>query len=79
MIGENIDDPLEQGNGAARAHRPCHRLSPTDQIMNEKNLEQGLVFVGLVGMLNAPSKEVSEAVAKCRGARIRVVIVDRGP
>ncbi|EME80304.1 uncharacterized protein MYCFIDRAFT_49900 [Pseudocercospora fijiensis CIRAD86] len=38
-------------------------------------LEQGMTLLGLVGMLDPPRPEVAEAIAKCRNAGIRVVVI----
>lgn len=37
--------------------------------------EQGLIWLGLVGMLDAPRPEVRTAVEKCRRAGVRVVMI----
>lgn len=41
----------------------------------EGNSERGLVWLGLVGMLDAPRPEVRDAVAECRTAGIRPVMI----
>jgi Ca2+-transporting ATPase len=41
----------------------------------EEQTEQELVWLGLVGMLDAPRPEVRDAVAKCREAGIRPVMI----
>ncbi len=45
------------------------RLPPDDE------LERDLTFVGLVGMQDPPRPEVPEAIAKCRNAGIRIVMI----
>jgi P-type Ca2+ transporter type 2C len=42
---------------------------------SENSSEMGLTWLGLVGMLDAPRPEVREAVAKCRAAGIRPVMI----
>ncbi|MEJ1930718.1 cation-transporting P-type ATPase [Nostoc sp. NIES-2111] len=42
---------------------------------SEDTSENGLTWLGLVGMLDAPRPEVREAVAKCRAAGIRPVMI----
>jgi Ca2+-transporting ATPase len=48
------------------------RPDPGDQ---KESLEESLVFVGLVAMIDPPRPEVKKAVAECRHAGIRVVMI----
>lgn len=41
----------------------------------EQTTEQELIWLGLVGMLDAPRPEVREAVARCRNAGIRPIMI----
>jgi P-type Ca2+ transporter type 2C len=54
------------------AYRPTFRLPEGDFSENE---EQHLIWVGLVGMLDAPRPEVRLAVQRCREAGIRAVMI----
>ncbi|KKI99939.1 cation-translocating P-type ATPase [Prochlorothrix hollandica] len=54
------------------AYRPLGQ-APTAELVEEQ--EQGLIWLGLTGMLDAPRPEVRDAVARCRQAGIRPVMI----
>ncbi|MFF7765074.1 cation-translocating P-type ATPase [Streptomyces massasporeus] len=65
------DDLASQGlRVLAAARRPVSGSRPA-----RDEVESELALLGLVGMLDPPRPEVSDAVAACRRARIRIVMV----
>ena len=48
-------------------------VRPLDTV--EKNLEEKLIFTGLVGMIDPPRQEVKEAVHTCKTAGIRPIMI----
>ncbi|OKH22316.1 magnesium-transporting ATPase [Hydrococcus rivularis NIES-593] len=54
------------------AYKPLEAIPEVD---SAETIEQNLIWLGLVGMLDAPRPEVKEAVAKCREAGIRTIMI----
>ncbi|BAY45842.1 ATPase [Scytonema sp. HK-05] len=54
------------------AYKPLNEIPPEG---SDEASEQGLVWLGLVGMLDAPRPEVRAAVQECRDAGIRPVMI----
>lgn len=50
-------------------------IKPHESIENEGAVESQLVFVGLAGMIDPPRKEAREAIAVCRKAGIKTVMI----
>ncbi|MCJ7793591.1 HAD-IC family P-type ATPase, partial [Candidatus Bathyarchaeota archaeon] len=51
-----------------------HRLQ-ADSAFNEQNLERNVVFVGILGFIDPPRKEVKGAIRTCQQAGIKVIMI----
>lgn len=60
-------------SNALRVLGVAYKKAPRD--CGKKNLEEGLVFLGLQAMIDPPRQEVKESIETCRKAGIRVVMV----
>jgi len=80
-LDETMRDRILQANAdmAANGQRVLgatfRPLESVPEKVDADSLEQTLTFVGLIGMLDPPREEVEEAVAKCRTAGIRPVMI----
>ncbi|MEZ4667233.1 MAG: cation-translocating P-type ATPase [Anaerolineae bacterium] len=52
-----------------------HRLPQLPASLTPDEVEKGMIFVGIVGIIDPPRPEVREAVARCRTAGIRPVMI----
>ncbi|MEQ1830775.1 MAG: HAD-IC family P-type ATPase, partial [Pirellula sp.] len=68
-----LDANAEMASQALRVLALAYRRNINDQLGSD--LESQLVFVALVGMIDPPREEAKVAVAKCRGAGIRPVMI----
>lgn len=79
LTPEQRAEILEQNNQMASnglrvlgfAHKPLGNV-PAE---GDESIEQDMIWLGLVGMLDAPRPEAKEAVARCREAGIRPIMI----
>ena len=68
----NVDMAKDALRVLAMAYKEMDH-EPTDEEM--KNIENDLIFVGMVGMIDPPREEVKVAVEKCKTAGIKTVMI----
>lgn len=77
---------LTKQYGTGRDTLRCLALATSDNPMKPEDMdlgdstkfytyEVGLTFVGVVGMLDPPRKEVFDSIQRCRAAGIRVIVI----
>lgn len=80
-LTEELREEILQINGtmasaALRILATAFRDVSHDSIKSEaEELEQELIFVGLVGMIDPPRKEAKEAISRCHAAGIQTVMI----
>ena len=72
LANENLAAEALRTLGVAARFIPATDFEP-DRV--DEDLEQDLVFVGLIGMIDPPREEAKEAVAQARQAGIRPVMI----
>lgn len=80
LTQEHREQVLRGNNGMAKralrvlgfAYKPLKQIPDATEA---DEAEQGLIWLGLVGMMDAPRPEVKTAVAKCRAAGIRPIMI----
>ncbi|KQM12525.1 hypothetical protein AOA80_01710 [Methanomassiliicoccales archaeon RumEn M1] len=71
---EAMDDGL-RASFLARDREMASRALRVLALAYGEGEERDLTFLGLVGMIDSPRKEAAEAVARCRTAGIRVIMI----
>ncbi len=70
----NANDRLTQD--ALRVLGVAYRVSQSMPVMEDlEKLEEGMIFVGLVGMIDPPRPEVTQALVKASKAGIRTIMI----
>ena len=66
----------QMAKDALRVLAFAYKTSPEElQALEESGSERGLVFLGLMGLMDPPREEVKDAVQKCYDAGIKVVMI----
>lgn len=66
---------LEMSSRALRVLGFAERIMTSIPEEDDENIEYNMTFLGIVGMIDPPRKEVLDAVQTCRTAGIRVIMI----
>lgn len=69
-----LDVAHEMAGEALRVLGLAYRTLPDGEELDE-SIEEGMVFLGLVGMIDPPREEVKEAITTCEEAGIKTVMI----
>ncbi len=72
---EFLEKNREMASRALRVLAMAYRELPSNIKYSEKEIEKNLVFVGFTGMIDPPRPEIKQAIALCRRAGIRVMML----
>lgn len=75
LCGKILDRNEQMASRGLRVLGLAYKPSLTKMQTSDEDIEQGLIWLGLVGMMDPPRLEVKEAVARCRMAGIRPVMI----
>ncbi len=53
----------------------AYKELPSNKAVFDETIEEGFIFVGIMGMIDPPRNEVKDAIAICRQAGIRVIMI----
>ncbi|MFW9856667.1 MAG: cation-translocating P-type ATPase [Candidatus Thorarchaeota archaeon] len=71
-----LENNSKLGSKAFRVLGLAEKQLPNDlKEFNETTVETEMIFLGLVGMIDPPREEVEAAIAKCKNAGIRVIMI----
>jgi Ca2+-transporting ATPase len=72
---EVTDNMVKMAQAGERLLAFSYRRLPAASKLKKTDLEQNLVFVGIVGFIDPPRKEVTGAIRMCQEAGIKVVMI----
>ncbi|MHA6261134.1 cation-translocating P-type ATPase [Sporosarcina sp. CAU 1771] len=70
-----VEHASKMSNAALRVLASAYKKVEQDQLKNRESIEEGLIFIGLVGMIDPPREEVKEAIQVTKKAGIRTVMI----